>query len=316
MPSTPKGFNSLRLSGVAILAVTIGALLSFAPAWHSACTNLTMLHAIGIYRASSAGRMPDSIDEPQVYVDVPFAHGIALIAMGQWDEAHFVLSRAAGSNPVLAFWLGNAELQRGAKNEAIEAWREAGSALYWAWKSQEAAQAGDGELANELAMRARQIAPDDPEVHYLVGSMYFNQQEWKDAADALNTALAAPVSSAEWYYDALMLRGQVFSREPGNLNLAQVDFEQAMSLRRGDPWPYLRLCQAFGVNGKAEESVTACRQGLALAGDSALAHYYMGWALYHARRWDEARSEFRTSISLDPDLQAAQDWLARVEDRK
>lgn len=308
-------YSKTTAFSIAMLAMAIGILLLTTSNWQAVRTNLAMLEAVDIYIAGGVAESAGNASDLHVYDEVPFAYGLMAIAIGRFEEARAALNKAVGSNPVYAFWLGNAEIQLGSEKEAVEAWRQAGSARYWAWKSQQAARAGEGKLANDLAMRARRIAPDDPEVQYLVGTMYFDQQQWSDALDALGKALRVPTSSVAWYYDALMMRGQVLSKRPDNLALAQVDFQHALALRPDDPWPYLRLCQAFGVSGKAEAAVTACRQGLELAGGSALAHYYMGWALFQAQSWEEAEREFRTSLSLDPNLQAAQDWLAKLEDR-
>lgn len=308
--STLKLFTGIVLAGLALMLLPPTHVFSVVRA------NLAML-------ALTHADELDNID--QTYLDAsgvlagsgsPITRGLALFYAGQWDEAAKALIGQAEANPadpVVFFWLGNIQSQRGLQTDAIEAWRRAGSARYWALRGLDAAETGNVDVAYEFAGRAVNIDPGDAVVQYEIGRLYFKIQDWSKAVDALSLALATADLDEAWIYDALMLRGQVYSREAGHLELAQADFERAMSLRPEDPWPYLRLCYALGINGKPDQGINACSRGLDFGSGSAFAHYYMGWVLYQAHKWDEAALEFRKALSIDPSLRAVEEWLSKVE---
>jgi Flp pilus assembly protein TadD len=62
-----------------------------------------------------------------------------------------------------------------------------------------------------------------------------------------------------------------------------------------------------------ERAVEHFRRSLALKGSTASAHFNLGTALTHARRFDEAAREFRDAIGIDPTYAAAHNNLGNVQ---
>ncbi len=232
-------------------------------------------------------------------------------ALNSWEEA----TKLVPSNPIYSFWQGIVLGRLGDDERAVAAWRQANAAKYWAWLSAESAQKGAGVLAYELAERSILINSTDQESRFVLGEMYFRNKDWLRAIESLSIALDTSHQDAQ-YYSALMLRGQAYLEMPSNLDNAYNDFITASQLRPTDPWPHIRLCQVYGLMGRTRDAVIACKQATSLAEDSAFAHYYLGWAFFLDGQYATAATEFKRSLELDPDLQAAQDWLAKTQDLK
>jgi tetratricopeptide (TPR) repeat protein len=212
--------------------------------------------------------------------------------------------------------LGVVLIQLGHSAEAVDAWREADSSRYWAWLSATEAEKGRNSSAYELAERATLIDPNDEETQFILGEVYYHLGDLRQAVRYLSVALKSSHEVQTWYYDALMLRGQAYMALPGNLNNAYTDLVQALRLRHLDPWPYIRLCQVFGLDHKFDSAIAACQQATHLAKDSAFAHYYLGWAFFQDSQWTAAEAAFERSLELDPNLQAAQEWLIRTHEQE
>lgn len=285
--------------------------------FHVSATNWLMLKVI---RPSDINMSPNraTISEVLLSVAQPSARGHVFAqlhelerAMNAWEEA----TGLAPQNPIYALWLGNVLAQLGNGEKAIDAWRQARSSRYWAWQSSIAAQEGRNASAYLLAERSILIDPSDEEARFIVGEMYYRTGNWSQAIESLSVVLESRQQDAQ-YFNALMLRGQAYIEISNSLDKAHSDFILASRFRPQDPWPYIRLCQVLGLMHKPKDAVTACKQATGLAEDSAFAHYYLGWAFFLNGQFTEAAAEFTRSLEIDPNLQAAQEWLAKTQNRK
>lgn len=232
-------------------------------------------------------------------------------ALDSWEEA----TKLAPQNPVYVFWQGIVSERLGYNESAITAWRQANASRYWAWLSSVATQEGAIASAHELAERSILIDPNDKESRFILGEMYFRIKDWSRAVESLSVVLESQHQDSQ-YYSALMLRGQAYMEMSNSLDKAHSDFILASRLRPQDPWSYIRLCQVLGLLHKLKDAVSACEQATGLAEDSAFAHYYLGWAFFLDGQFTAAAAEFERSLELDPNLQAAQEWLAKTQNRK
>jgi tetratricopeptide (TPR) repeat protein len=64
------------------------------------------------------------------------------------------------------------------------------------------------------------------------------------------------------------------------------------------------------LTAKSDEAARESRVAVALGPDSALAHHYLGMALFELRRFDEAAEEFREVLRLAPGAENHYDLAA------
>jgi tetratricopeptide (TPR) repeat protein len=292
----------------------VGVFLVLSSTTHQAiASNWLMLGAI-----QPNGLRASLINETIMSMAKPSARGYLHYQMNQLDDAlnsWLEATKLVPSNPIYSFWQGIVFGRLGDNERAVAAWRQANTAKYWAWLSAESAQKGAGASAYELAERSILINSTDKKSRFILGEMYFRNKDWLHAIESLSIALETSHQDAQ-YYSALMLRGQAYIEMPSNLDKAYNDFMIASQLRPTDPWPHIRLCQVYGLMGRTNDAVFACKQATSLAEDSAFAHYYLGWAFFLDGQYAAAAAEFEHSLELDPNLQAAQDWLAKTQDQK
>ena len=114
--------------------------------------------------------------------------------------------------------------------------------------------------------KAIQIAPDYPLAYFLLGTAYMDDQEWGDAENALNQAIA------------------------NNDKLGPA---------------YLALGSCLNAEKKFTDAEKPLLKGLVLVPNSAEGEYQLGWTYWSLGRWQDADPHVRKSLSLDTTSGAA-----------
>jgi len=155
---------------------------------------------------------------------------------------------------------------------------------------------GGEELARQLADRALALAPDRPEVHYLIGDILIETQDVEAAEAAYREGLAV---------DALSTTGRTklaaALRLQGEMSDALAELAEA---RRIDP-TYARALSDQGMilryERKLPEALRSYREAVRLNPDSIDAHNGLAMTLANSGELEEAAAEFRQIIRIDPD---------------
>jgi tetratricopeptide (TPR) repeat protein len=155
---------------------------------------------------------------------------------------------------------------------------------------------GNGDNRNaELALsRALKLKPESPETEYLLAQVYMNESRPLDALDLLVRAnkskpdnpdilyLMARISMSQKYYeDAVPLLEKAVEAAPGRNDLREA------------------LGESYFRSGKINQSIEEFKRVIE-AGPSARAYSFLGLALAHLGRFDEAKQDFQNGLKLEP----------------
>jgi tetratricopeptide (TPR) repeat protein len=223
--------------------------------------------------------------------------------------------RRSPSNPLAAFFLANHLATRGQEEEATDLWRQAGSGRYWAYVGQ--TQPGcicerlDGGMC--LLQRAASIAPEDGVVQYLLGQRLVECRLWAEATEALSAALDSGELNQTERFDVLLDRGVASYHAGLRLIAAETDLVAASQLQPGNPWPWLRRCTLYRMEGNYPEAAGFCSEAIRLAPDLGFAYYYRGRVWQEAMDLERATADYVQSLLLDPTLTAARNRLEQIQ---
>ena len=184
----------------------------------------------------------------------------------------------------------------------------------------------DSQHAEQILARAVQIAPDDAESWFRYGVLTSSAERIRKAIalnpwlpnqsrrlaemtqdeTALGDALRTdPFDDAAWDVGGRIMAGK------GNLADAVFDFERAIKLRPSGAYLY-DYALALARAGRFDDARTEAE--MAVRADSTLveAHELLGGLHERKKEWPEAAGEYRTALTLKPDLARAHLRLATV----
>jgi Flp pilus assembly protein TadD len=208
---------------------------------------------------------------------------------------------AAGQSPAVLVLLGEALVQAGLAEEAIQLLRR-GQQRYPAdfWlnhnlglllsRHQGSQAEAVGHYRAALALR-----PDSPAVHLNLGSVLLGQGKLDEAINSFRRAIALDPTLA----GAHLNLGVALARQ-GKLPEAEACYRQVIRLDPRHAPAYNALGLVLKQQGKLDEAVNSFRRAIALAPDLAGGHNNLGVALAATGRPDEAIASFRKAIALDP----------------
>jgi len=155
--------------------------------------------------------------------------------------------------------------------------------LAWAGKAQE---------AYRLALRAKDLAPDDPVPLFEAGKNAFHLGRNAEAAQHLRAVLALTPN----FVEAKSLLGQALA----GTDKAQAiqESREAVALRPDDPQLHLNLAALLEKDGKLEQAAESLRTALKLSPNYAEAHNNLGWVLKSMGQFTEALDHFREAVRL------------------
>jgi tetratricopeptide (TPR) repeat protein len=136
------------------------------------------------------------------------------------------------------------------------------------------AEGRTGEALSRLLAAEESGRPAEG-IRYLIGQVYLNLGRWEEAERAFR-------------------------------RLLEIDPEHAPGLAG--------LAQALVGRGAMEQAAEAAADSLALRFDLPEGHFTLGVALARLGRWDRAMQAFETCLKLRPQMGAAREWLARLQE--
>ena len=263
--------------------------------------------------------------------------GLATLAAGEPDRATAHLTHSLSLDPSLVdarLALGDLAWARDEPDSAEQHWRTALSlapnvdAPYLALCRLLVAKGALTE-ARQLVSEGIVCAPASADLHYYLGNLQFQEQQYEAATGSFRQALTLQSQRPEILANlglALLLQGQpemaiaafreALAIEPndadihlrlGNvlLQLNRFDdsivcYRMAISLAPGRPEAYGNLGSALLRQGYGVEGIEALRQALALEPGSALAHYNLGTALQSQQHTSEAIAAYQAALTLEP----------------
>jgi predicted O-linked N-acetylglucosamine transferase (SPINDLY family) len=237
----------------------------------------------GALRAHQAGDLPRAAELYRQFLAQRPGHpdalnnlGNALLQLGRSEEAIDACRQALAARPAYAeahLNIGMALQKLGRLPEAIEAYRQA------------------------LAVR--------PDFAPALNSLGTALQQNGQLAEAVATYRRA-IAVIPGYRDALNNLGNTL-RESGQLEGSIEVFRQALSHHPADAEVLNNLGIALDTAGQLEEAEKTYRQALAIRPDFSQAFYNLGNALQKLDKLDDAIAAFETALRIEPEL--AEAWI-------
>ncbi len=163
---------------------------------------------------------------------------------------------------------------------------------------------GQLDQAQVALTRARQLAPRDPEIPYLLGVICFEQGSLAQAEGELREALALRPADQP-YTQALVALARVAAARkdwPGAIDLLQ----RAIKADPHDGAAQLELGRALLAAQRLPEAVRALEQAVKLAPDSAQALTALGMAYHGVGKRKQARDALQRALARNPHDSEAQ----------
>ena len=191
------------------------------------------------------------------------------LSEGRQDEAIRALQEAVAVAPhdaVAGFFLGQALWEAGDRREALDAWRQAGAAVYFLTQGQELQLQGRWQEAEGVLRLALELDPQSWEAHLELGEALMRNRKVEQALQEFHLALALCPA------------------------------EKALDV-------YVWLGHGYRAAKEREKALWAYREAYARAPrDQDLPYYayYVGLTLLELERLDEAEAFLRESVQAAP----------------
>ena len=159
----------------------------------------------------------------------------------------------------------------------------------------------------DALLRAKEFAPDDPQILNLLGVAEFRLGLQQDARRRFDKSLALDPAS----YDTLV-NASAHALATGDVDRSRHLAERALMIRPVGVEAMVGLGNALMVGGRAEEAAVVFRRATHLAPDSPVIHMNLGFVLTNLSKAEEATASLRKAVSLRPDFAAAHLNLGRA----
>ena len=197
--------------------------------------------------------------------------------------------------------------------------------LYW--------NTGRIDEATQILSQGLKAIQPFPEAALLLGEIYLAEGKLDSAAQRFSQVIRAASSERDVAYDLEMLasKGDPYRLESthilakayfnlatvymqrGELNLAEIQIKQAISLKPDFADAYANLGVLYDHTGREAEALPLLRKATELDPQNAVYHFNLGLAYAKRMRLEEAKEEFQTTLMLDPSLTDAQEKLFLVD---
>ena len=163
------------------------------------------------------------------------------------------------------------------------------------WKTLGLAKLMSGQDAVEALERARQLLPEDAEVHYYLGNALQSSGQLEAAKGCYLQAITIKPRFAE----AQVGLGTVW-RALGQMETAMACYRQALEIRPDFPEAIGNLSNALREQGKISEAAEGYRRVLQIRPDMAEAHNNLGSALLELGQPEQAAASYRQALRIRP----------------
>lgn len=244
----------------------------------------------------------------------------ALIRLGRWDDAGALADEATHQQP-----------------DSRSAWYALGLVRFNQLKYTQALRA---------LRRAEQLAPENPEVHRLLGLTYYLLEQYHLFEEQMQRGKASQPDNGEFDYllgryyhlavgdcaraissfdraislhftsfKVLYNRGDCYDQS-GDLPRAEKDFlaaiEQIRAAAARDSWPFQALAGLYLRTDRVDEAVSLAREAVRLDGESDAGHVLLAKALAEKGQLPAAISELRQAARLKPMAEGTRYQLYRL----
>mgnify|MGYP001148252364 CR=1 FL=1 len=169
-----------------------------------------------------------------------------------------------GNNPLVYFRLGQINEAAGDTAGALQTYGQiSGVAMRLFYEGKKAWEAGDLAQALAKLQLSTQINPGFGPAQYYLGRVYLRQRRFAEAASALQRAIESgalesrlQLAAAYWARGAALMALQ-------QIDLAQQEYEKAISIAPDFSDAYYRLCIIYRSKGQVQQAESLLRQGIA-----------------------------------------------------
>ncbi|MCS7085708.1 MAG: tetratricopeptide repeat protein [Bacteroidia bacterium] len=167
-------------------------------------------------------------------------------------------------------------------------------------RSAETVEDPDKIAIDQLTLKIKTY-PDSAALYEKRSSLYFQTGRIEKALDDISRAISLKPDEAEYYF----LRGFYRYADAGDDSAALTDFQQAERMGSQNPEVYLHIGNIFTLQERYDRAIAYYRRAESL--DSLASHYpfVRAFALYRAKRYDEALEACSLSLRLDSSNVAA-----------
>lgn len=169
------------------------------------------------------------------------------------------------------------------------------------------ANAGKSDAAEKELRTAIALNPAYADPHHNLANLLYQSGQSAEAIDEYRTAIRLDPGLAEALGDYGFVLTQLGRPEEGLPLL-----ERALQLKPGFANGQTNLAVCLLALNRNDEALEHARAGMVSAPTSAAAHNTLGVALVRRRDFEGAEREFVKAVELDPNLQQAQQNLARM----
>lgn len=200
---------------------------------------------------------------------------------------------------------------------------------------------GKPEEAFDLAQKAAQIDPRNPEAKVALGDIHRARAEFDPAVDRYSEALNLNKEYPEAFYgraaallgkreydraladlaqalrvrpqwaEAYLLQGQVQIAK-GQLNEANASFAEARRYNPDNAVLLTEIARLQEKRGNIDEAISSYESSLKLNGDNAEAHFSVGLLYFNRRNFEPALRHFQRAAQLNDKTPRIQYWLGRT----
>jgi tetratricopeptide (TPR) repeat protein len=163
------------------------------------------------------------------------------------------------------------------------------------------------EEANQVIQRLAALHGSSPQLHILLGQVYYDQGETAKALEELNAALGLDGKTRlAHFYSGLVYINL------GKLDEAAREFESELAINPNDIQAKYHLGFVLLANKQSERGIRLMREIIQLRPDYAEAHYELGKTLLLEGNIREAVERLETAVKLKPDASYAHYQLGRA----
>ncbi len=165
----------------------------------------------------------------------------------------------------------------------------------------------DIEKAAQFFGRAKDLDPENPQVHLALGRLCFMVGQREEARTFFEKAIQLDPESDEAYFQL-----GVISRRQGDLKEAERMFTRSLDFHPDNPNVYNNLGVTLLEQQKFRKAVEALKKALEIYPEHINARYNLGLALWSLGETESAVQEYRNVLSVKPDWATAANSLAWI----